>query len=140
MAGDVEVKKIVVDTDLLIRHALGESQGASTLRRLVSSCFCYTTVFHAIEAFALCTSKRERDTVERSMRALKILGLNAKNGKSIGALYGGSHKTRDLHLLAAGVCMESRLPLVTMRPRVYRAFPDLTIMDPETLLERPRKR
>jgi predicted nucleic acid-binding protein len=118
--------KIVVDTDLLIGHVAGKSP--SMLRRFMSASFCYTTVFNAIEAFSLCRTPEETQAVEETMNALKILGLNAKSGKNIGALFASARKSRDLQILAAGVCMESRLPLVTGRPAAFRGIGGLELI------------
>lgn len=118
--------KVVVDTDLLIGHVAG--MGPSPLRRLMSATFCYTTVFNAIEAFSYCTTAEETQAVEETMHALKILGLNAKSGKNIGALFASTHRVRDLQILAAGLCLESRLPLVTGRPAAYRRIGGLELI------------
>ncbi len=134
MAGVVEVKKVVIDTDLLVRHALGDPHGPSDLRRIARLCFCYTTVFNAIEAFAMCETNDERRGLEETMRGMKLLGLNAKSGKSIGALFGKRGALRDLHRLAAGVCIESRLPLVSGRRGVFSDIEGLTVIDPASVV------
>ncbi|HAV23865.1 MAG: hypothetical protein A3H45_11265 [Ignavibacteria bacterium RIFCSPLOWO2_02_FULL_55_14] len=126
-------RKVVVDTDLLLSHVA--AGGPSALRRLMSAAFCYTTVFHAIEAFGVCRTPKETAAVEDTMHALKILGLNAKSGKNIGMLFTSSTKRRDLHALAAGVCIESRLPLITGRPAVYRGIGSLELLPVERALE-----
>lgn len=130
------MKKIIVDTDLLVGHVVqGEPADPSDLRRLLGTHFCYTTVFNAIEAFGLCRTEDEREAIEHSMYALKILGLNAKSGKNLGALVSSSPGKEVLHLLIAGVCMESRLPLVTRRPRTFASIPGLTVLAPGEVLK-----
>jgi len=125
------VKKLVVDTDMLIGHITWTGGGeGSELRRLMGKYFCYTTVFNAIEAFSLCRTEQEREAVQRSMQAMKILGLNAKSGKNLGELFSSAEGKRDLHLLAAGVCTESRLPMVTSRPAAYNGIAGLQLLSP----------
>ena len=64
------VKKVIVDTDLIVEHVAGNADGGpSRLRRIMSQAFCYTTVFNAIEAFALCRSDVERQAIEDAMSA-----------------------------------------------------------------------
>ncbi len=101
----------------------------------MSMFFCYTTVFNAIELFSLCSTDEEREAVESSLQAVKILGLNGKSGKKIGILRGNTKwaKGGDLRLLIAGVCLESRLPLLTGREAVMRKYRPLVIV-PSKLL------
>jgi hypothetical protein len=134
VAGVVEVKKVVIDTDLLVRHAIGGVHGPSDLRKIARVCFCYTTVFHAIEAFSVCQTDEERRSLEETMRGMKLLGLNAKSGKSIGAMFGAEGTARDLHRLAAGVCIESRLPMVSTRRGAYANIAGLTVIGPEAVV------
>ncbi len=125
------MKKLVIDTDLLLGHVIHSEAGKpSDLRRLMGSHFCYTTVFNAIEAFGVCRTAAEREAVESSMHAMKILGLNAKSGKNLGALFSSHTGKTGLHLLIAGVCRESRLPLVTGRKAKYRGVSGLKMLTP----------
>ncbi len=129
------MNKVIVDTDILLDHVMHADAGApSGLRSLMGRSFCYTTVFNAIEAFGLCRTDAQRDAVERSMRAMKILGLNAKSGKSIGDLFGAAPRGGSLRLLIAGICTESRLPLVTGRKAAYEGILGLTVLDPGQVL------
>lgn len=126
-------KKIVVDTDLLVEHLIHEGPsapggGPSVLRKAVSLFFCYTTVFNVIELFSVCNSEKEIEAAESSMHALKILGLNGKSGKSIGLVRGETRTVRDLDLLIAGLCLESKLPLLTGRPKRYARIPGLRVV------------
>lgn len=131
-------KKIVVDTDILVGHLIhnGWMHGKgdpSVLRKALSLFFCYTTVFNVVEVFSLCRTKREIEAAESSMHALKILGLNGKSGKNLGLMrqHGGS--TRDLDLLIAGICLESKLPLLTGRPNRYGGIRGLRSVTPNDL-------
>lgn len=124
----VPAPKVVVDTDLLLEHVAGTAAGPSRLRRMMAQAFCYTTVFNAVEAFSLCATARERKAVEDTMSAMKILGLNAKLGKAIGALTARRGQAADLPVLIAGLCRESRLPLVTGRPERFREMRGLEVI------------
>ena len=138
----MSVKKIVVDTDIFLEHVLhaGLGTGSSLLRRLMREFFCYTTVFNAIELFSLCKTDAESRAVEDSLQAVKILGLNAKSAKRVGVLFSPARakRTRDLDILIAGLCHESRLPLVTNSPGRYRGMKLLQILPARRLLKQKK--
>ncbi len=129
-------EKIVVDTDLLLEH-LVHSEGASYLRTAMNSFFCYTTVFNAIEAFSIARSEKEIQAVDDAMSSLKVLGLNAKSAKVIGNLFAdsGSKRNRDLRVLIAGVCRESKLPILTLNPRRFSGIEHVRVI-PARLMAR----
>jgi len=110
--------KIVVDSDLFLGH-LNTARPPSLLRLALQKFFCYTTVFHAIELFAHARSAREREAIEHSMAAVKVLGLNAKNAPMYGELMAARGKKDTLLTLAAGLCRESGLPLLTGRTKAF---------------------
>jgi predicted nucleic acid-binding protein len=125
----VDDEKIVVDTDLLLEH-LVHREGASYLRTAMNNFFCYTTVFNAIEAFSAARSEKEIQAVDDAMSAMKVLGLNAKSAKVMGTLFSGnsSKKHRDLRILIAGVCRESKLPILTLNPRRFSGIKQLRVI------------
>ncbi|MGB2867486.1 MAG: PIN domain-containing protein [Bacteroidota bacterium] len=133
------MKKIVVDTDIFLEHLLHKSpgEGSSLLRILMRGYFCYTTVFNAIELFSLCRTEAESRAVEDSLHAVKILGLNAKSARRIGLLFSPARakRTRDLDTLIAGLCHESRLPLVTISTGRYRGIRPLQVLPARQLLK-----
>jgi predicted nucleic acid-binding protein len=129
-------QKVVADTDLLVEHLLFDAgprgkDRVPVLRRLMSSFFCYTTVFNAIELFSLVRTEDEARAVEDVLQAVKILGLNGRSAKSVGMniMRQRTKAVRELDALIAGVCLESRLPLVTGAPKRYRAFGNVRIVD-----------
>ncbi|HTP13227.1 MAG TPA: hypothetical protein VMM37_06335 [Bacteroidota bacterium] len=97
--------------------------------------FCYTTVFNATELFALCRSQKERTVVEHVMYSMKVLGLNGKSAKNLGELFRWTteHGTGEHEALIAGVCVESRLPLLTGHPERYRGIRSLRVLNPGNL-------
>lgn len=125
----MSVQKIVVDTDIILDH-LVHGDGASILRKTMNAYFCYTTVFNAIEAFSMARSKKEIQAVDDAMSAMKVLGLNAKSAKSIGKIYSNdiSVGKKVLPALIAGVCIESRLPIVTMNPKRFSRIKHLRVI------------
>jgi predicted nucleic acid-binding protein len=131
----------VVDTDLFINHMLfhppaRRTESISPLRKIMSSFFCYTTVFNAIELFSLAQSEAEVRAIEDTLQAVKILGLNGRSAKSVGIGFGKirTKRVRDFDALIAGVCVESRLPLVSGRAKRYRGIPNLTVISAEKVV------
>ena len=131
----MSVQKIVVDTDIIVDH-LVHGKGASLLRQIMNRYFCYTTVFNALEAFSMARSKKEIQAVDDAMSALKVLGLNAKSAKSMAEISRDriSDRKRVLPALIAGVCIESRLPIVTMNPKRLSRIKHLNVLSAEKIL------
>lgn len=125
----MSVPKIVVHTDVFVDHLCGDRQ-PSILREAIGKFFCYTTVFQAIELFSLTRTREEIQAIEDSMAALKLLGLNPKNAKRYGELIASTKRVNRWNLLTAGLCLESRLPLLTARARDFVGVRGLQIVSP----------
>lgn len=119
------VKKIVIDTDIIAEHLL-TGKKESILRALSREYFCYTTVFNAIELFAAADSLKEKEAVRQAMDAMKVLGISPKSAKNIGEVV--SSVKKDYTALIAGICCESKLPIVTMRPKRFSGVKRLTVI------------
>jgi predicted nucleic acid-binding protein len=130
----VNGQKIVVDTDVILEH-LVHREGSSLLRKAMNLFFCYTTVFNAIEAFSAARSEKEIQAVDDAMSAMKVLGLNAKSAKAIGKIFPDVNATRQqaLPVLIAGVCRESKLPIVTMNPKRFSGIRQLRVIPAQRL-------
>ncbi len=98
------------------------------LRLAMSKFFCYATVYQAIELFSLARSEREFEAVGNSMAAMKILGLNPKNARKYGELIASNKRTDRWNVLIAGLCIDSRLPILTERKREFASFKGLKIV------------
>ena len=122
--------KLVVHTDIILDHLTTATDKASVLRRTMERYFCYTTVFNAIELFSLARTSSEREAVSRSLGAMKILGLNAKRAPEYGALLAGRPGLPYIKALVAGLCIESRLPLLSFRPEEFRWAKRLELVYP----------
>jgi predicted nucleic acid-binding protein len=124
----LSVRKLVIHTDVVLEH-LTASTSPSVLRQAMSKFFCYTTVFNAIELFAIARSEPELKMVEDSMAAMKVLGLNAKSARTYGRIL---HQTRRRlewkNILIAGLCLESRLPILTSRKSDFRGIKGLVVI------------
>jgi predicted nucleic acid-binding protein len=123
----VSVPKIVVHTDVFIEHLCGDRH-PSVLRRAMGKFFCYATVFHAIELFSLAKTGKEAKAIEDSMAAMKVLGLNPKNARAYGEMMGLHRKRERWNILVAGLCLESRLPVLTDRKREFSSMTGLVIV------------
>jgi predicted nucleic acid-binding protein len=123
----LSVAKIVVNTDVVLDHLHGK-RSPSVLREAMGMFFCYTTVFNAIELFSMARSEAELGAVEGAMAAMKVLGLNARSAKRYGALLVDVRNADRWNALIAGLCLESRLPLLTDRKKEFAAFRGLVIV------------
>lgn len=126
--------RIVIHTDLFLDHLCG-SRRPSLLRQALGKFFCYTTVFHAIELFSLVESEKEREAIENSMAAIKIMGLNPKQARKYGGLLSSARRLDALNILIAGLCLESKLPILTDRKQDFKGIKGLTIV-PTRLLSK----
>ncbi|MFA6455433.1 MAG: PIN domain-containing protein [Bacteroidota bacterium] len=124
-------KKIVVDTSIIAEH-LTTKKDTSVLRRLLHEYFCYTTVFNAIELFAAARSLKETQAVQDAMDALKVLGINPKSAKNIATVVSSS--TMDFTALIAAVCIESKLPIVTLNPKRFSRIKRIKIVSVKDLV------
>jgi predicted nucleic acid-binding protein len=127
----VKRKKIVIDSDIVIDH-LTTDEPVSVLRMLMRQYFCYTTVFNAAELFAAARTNKEVLAVENALYAMKILGLNGKSAKNIAPLLRNSRT--EMAGLIAGLCSESRLPIVTMHPKRYAGIRKIEVIQAGSLL------
>ena len=127
------VPKIVIHTDVFLEH-LCTTRRSSLLRQAMSKFFCYATAFQAIELFSLARSEQEVRAIEDSMAAMKILGLNPKNARKYGELLSGRVRPPLMNVLVAGLCLESRLPLLTDRRKEFRGIAGLLVV-PAVFLE-----
>lgn len=116
--------KIVVDTDVFFEH-LTDDRTPSVLREVMGKFFCYATVFQAIELFALARTEHERTAIEDTMAAIKLLGLNPKRAGVYGELMATNPKLDRYAVLIAGLCLESRLPLLTDRRQQFKGIKGL---------------
>ncbi|MDE3057726.1 MAG: type II toxin-antitoxin system VapC family toxin [Bacteroidota bacterium] len=132
-------RKIVVDTDVLADH-LVQRNGVSILRAMMGSYFCYTTVFNAIELFALAKSGKEIRAVADAMDAMKILGVNSKSAAALGRLLARTRARNipDSTALIAGVCIESKLPIVTLNPKRFFSVKEVKVLHARALKFRPQ--
>jgi len=126
----VTVKKIVVDSSVIAEH-LTTKKSTSILRRISQEYFCYTTVFNAIELFAAAGSQKETQAVQDAMDALKVLGINPKSAKNIASVV--SSNTMDYTTLIAAICIESKLPIVTLNPKRFSRIKHITIVSANDL-------
>jgi predicted nucleic acid-binding protein len=116
--------KIVVDTHLFIEHLCGTSK-PSILRLALRKFFCYTTVFQAAELFSLAQNEKEHLAMEHALACVKILGVNARSAMGYGRLVRNRRGKDMLCTLAAGLCIESKLPLLTDRIKDFARIPGL---------------
>jgi len=71
--------------------------------------------------------------MEDAMAAMKLLGLNPKNAQRYGELLRSAPRSATLNILVAGLCLESRLPILTGRKKDFAGVKGLEIVSPEMM-------
>ena len=123
----MKVPKLVVHTDVILDHLTGNTS-PSVLRLAMGMYLCYTTVFHAIELFSFARTEKEAQAVEDAMAGMKVLGLNPKNARRYGELRSTRRNMDSWNLLIAGLCVESKLPILTDRKKHFAGVPGLVLI------------
>lgn len=100
------------------------------MRRAMGKFFCYATVFQAMELFSCARTEGDRKAVEDVMAAVKLLGLNPKNARRYGELLRDAPRADTFALMTAGLCLESRVPLLTGRKKEFVGIRGLEIATP----------
>jgi predicted nucleic acid-binding protein len=92
--------------------------------------FCYTTVFQAAEVLSRGRTPQELQAMRDAMGAMKLLGVNAKGATRYAELLKRFRGRDRWNVMVAGLCLESKLPLVTRRTREFRRFSGLVVVSP----------
>lgn len=129
----MKTKKLVVHTDIIADHLLQSEQEPSLLRMAMRRYFCYTTVVNAMELFSCTGSDRQRRAVEHTLGAMKILGVNSRTAKNFGTLIRQYPDQPLGDLLVAGICLESRLPLLTRLQERFSGIRNLRLVRPASI-------
>ena len=125
--------KIAIHTDIIVEYLIHHGKHAPALRIAMMKFFCYTTVFNAIELFARASTGPERNAVMAAMGAMKILGLNAKQAVRYGSWFSENPGIKPIPMLIAGICMESKLPLLTGDVAAFRGISGLRLIKASAL-------
>jgi predicted nucleic acid-binding protein len=122
-------QKVVIDTDIILAH-LAQTRGVSLLRKAMNMFFCYTTFFNAMELFSIARKKKEVEAVEHALQAMKILGVNPKSAKTMAVHLAAARKKgkTTVGTFIGAVCVESKLPVLTMHPERFTHVQGITIL------------
>jgi len=124
----VTTPKIIVHSNIILNYVLHRLQQPSLFRILMTKFFCYTTVLDAIELFSLAHTAKERRCIEDALGAIKILGLNARLAKKHGAWFAQAQSVSVFNRLIAGICIESKIPLITDQPQAFGCIKKLRVI------------
>jgi|SRR6185369_10105579 len=129
--------KLLVHTDVLFGYLCHAGVAEHPLRRAMRNYFCYTTVFNAIELFALAETDEEKAAVERVFSSMKLLGLNAKHAPAYaGRLRDASRSSRNAHTingLIACMSVDSGVPILTSRPFDFEGISGVELIAPDDI-------
>ncbi|MEK7263607.1 MAG: PIN domain-containing protein [Bacteroidota bacterium] len=120
--------KVVIHTDIVLDYLTCDDEASSLLRLAHNNFFCYTTVFNAIELFSLAETQKEKQAIEDSLASMRVLGMNAKNAMKYGELFSEYDHLRRFNALIVGLCLESKLPILTTRTDEFKKVKQLHII------------
>lgn len=129
----METTRLVIDTDVVIDH-LRKKTGV--LNHVLANYTCALTAINLYELRSVpFLSDRQRQTLEDVLKITDILPFNKPSAEQAaevwntlraqGQLIGG----QDVQI--AGVCLASRLPILTRNTSHFKRVPNLVVLTPE---------
>lgn len=106
------LKHYLIETDVLLEHLFHQDKNTdSELEIVMTSGICFTTVINAAELYFAVSNNQEKEAVDALLKALKILGLNARYSLNISEFFNKVATTRDA--LICSVAKINKLVILT---------------------------
>jgi predicted nucleic acid-binding protein len=122
--------RVLVDTDILVDHLICDKDSESLLEKLMMTYICFTTVINASELYFAVRNEKEKTAVDKLLRSLKVLGMNARYSMLIPDFKETTESLRDA--LICALSKNNKLALVTNKKEKYK-FADIKLIDPNSL-------
>lgn len=124
-------KQFLIETDILISHLTQKDESKnSDLEIAMQSGLCFTTVINSAELYFAVENEKEKIAVDGLMRALKVLGLNARYSLNISDFFNKVASVRNA--LICSVAKNNDLPIFTMNTERYKNC-GLEVLSPDQL-------
>ncbi len=121
--------EVFIDTDILTDYLTHRTEGPSLLRHLVSFSVCYTSVLNATELLAAASNDDERKTITDCLCGVHVLGFHQRYAMTFGQIFSNQRENKNVVSLRssmiAGMCITSKLPLVTFATEMYAKIPGI---------------
>ena len=125
---------MVVDTDVLIDSLNGKNPSSDRVSREIQSGTLATTTITVFELLSGAKTGRARDSVEKLLKAVRILPLDEESGATGAAirreLEGRGTTIGMADYLIAGICRSRSLPLLTRNRSHFERVPGLRVETP----------
>ena len=120
----------LIETDILADHLTFKGSGKSVLEKAMIRGICFTTVINASELYFAAKDLNEKAEIDKLLRTMKVLGMNARYCLSV---YKYKDKVRSLRdawiILFAKI---NNLPVLTNNKEKYK-FAGIDLIDYKTL-------
>lgn len=124
-------KQFLIETDILISHLTHKNESKnSELENAMAIGLCFTTVINSAELYFAVENEKEKIAVDGLMRALKVLGLNARYSLNISDFFNKVASVRSA--LICSVAKNNDLPIFTKNSERYKNC-GLEIISPDQL-------
>ncbi len=111
--------EFLVENDILLDHLTQEDISIpSVLEIAMTQGFCFTTVVNASELYFNASTQAERESVDKVLYALKILGIHQRYSLNISKFFNKVATTRDA--IICSVALNNKLPILTGEVERYR--------------------
>ncbi len=129
-----DLSRLCIDTGLLIAFLKGRNPGAAAVEHVVQTLDCFVTAITAYELLFGVARARRQIGEEALLGTMQSLPLDIAAARRAAQIHADLiHQNKDIGIkdvLIAAICLEHRLPLLTMNEEHFVRVPGLTVMTP----------
>ena len=123
-------EKVFLETDILVQYLTDKENDRSILLKFMQNSICFTSVINASELFYAAKSEIEKDSVQKVLTGLKVLGMHSRYSLLINKYSSLVNTVRDA--LICVLADYNKLPLVTYNTEKF-AKTNLILINPNHL-------
>ena len=123
-------EKVFLESDILADYLMDKNSGDSILLKIMQNSICFTSVINASELFFAAKSEIEKDSVQKVLTGLKVLGMHSRYSLLINKYSSLVNTVRDA--LICVLADYNKLPIVTNNTGNFKKT-KLKIIDPKQL-------
>ncbi|PIU68229.1 MAG: hypothetical protein COS84_01415 [Armatimonadetes bacterium CG07_land_8_20_14_0_80_40_9] len=128
----MEAKKVVIDSDLIIKHLRTRDKKDTLFQRVLNKYECYATFITEYEIYIGAKSPSQKEDADKLFKVIKILPT-VKGCAKIAAQKHQEIKAKGLEVgimdaLIAGICIFNKTPLLTENLEHFSRFGNLHLI------------
>lgn len=104
-------EKVFLETDVLVQYLIEKKEDSSILLNLMQNSICFTSVINASELFYAAKTESQKDSVQKVLTGLKVLGMHSRYSLLINKYSSLVNTVRDA--LICVLADNNKLPVVT---------------------------